>query len=104
MDDNDVLLDALTNGTGMASPLSALAALEPSAEPEVIPEPSGRGEVTARIVEACGLQHSLAGSRCLSCATSVLAQDANRRATLYCSALFRDLEVSITDCTAYSPA
>lgn len=99
MDDNDVLLDALTNGTGMASPH-----LAPSVEPEVIPEPSGRGEVTARIVEACGLQHSLAGSRCLSCATSVLAQDANRRATLYCSALFRDLEVSITDCTAYSPA
>jgi hypothetical protein len=74
--------------------------------PEVLPtetSTSSRGEVTARIIQACGLADSLAGSVCLHCANSVLAQDSRLRATLYCSALFRDLETCITDCTAFLP-
>ena len=81
----------------------------PSAEPPQVlppetPATSSRGEVVAKIVQECELQHTLAGSACLSCAQSVLAKDNRQQATLYCSALFRDLQVCITDCTSHSPA
>jgi hypothetical protein len=64
---------------------------------------SSRGETVSRIVRACGLQDSLAGSVCLTCGNAVLAQNSKAQATLYCRALFRDLETCITDCTAHSP-
>ncbi len=103
--DNDQELQMMMDALGV--PASAPLPVQPQALPEVlepIPEPSSRGETTARIVQACGLQQSLAGSVCLNCGNSVLAQDSRLRATLYCWSLFRDLEVCITDCTEHSPA
>ena len=93
--DNDMLIAALDS-----------AHLPEQQEPEVLPalpDPSSRGEVTSRIIQACGLADSLAGSVCLTCGNAVLAQNSKLQATLYCSALFRDLETCITDCTAHSP-
>ena len=102
MDEIERQLTAMTMGEGSA-PLPAQPVQD---APEVLepgPEPLNRGEVTARIVQACGLQDSLAQAVCLNCQNAVLAQDARNRATLYCSALFRDLQTCIVDCTAYLP-
>lgn len=93
--DNDMLIAALDS-----------AHLPEQQEPEVLPalpDPSSRGETVSRIVLACGLADSLAGSVCLNCQNSVLAQDSKLRATLYCRALFRDLETCIVDCTEHLP-
>ncbi len=95
--DNEMLMAALDSAHLPAPQEQAVEVMPPS------PEPSNRGETVARIIQACGLQDSLAGSVCLHCGNSVLAQDSRLRATLYCSALFRDLETCITDCTAHSP-
>ena len=105
--DNDQELQMMMDALG--APASAPLPVQPAqTAPEVLPpdpstEPSNRGEVTARIIQACGLADSLNGSVCLTCGNAVLAQNSKLQATLYCSALFRDLETCITDCTAHSP-
>ncbi len=91
------VLDDLENLTrSSTAPASAAQPPRPSV-------PSQPGIIVARIVQACGLQSTLARSVCLHCATRVLAMDSKNRATLYCSALFRDIETEITDCTAFQP-
>lgn len=57
-------------------------------------------EVAMTILEDCALT-ALSGSVCMSCARRVLVQAEGKEVTLYCSALYRDLEVSVTRCTAY---
>ncbi|MDD5296558.1 MAG: hypothetical protein PHU46_06550 [Rhodocyclaceae bacterium] len=66
-------------------------------------EPLTPGEIAQEIVRDCGLAGDLALSVCLCCGNRVLAQDARKNATLYCKALFRDLEICITRCTAFTP-
>ena len=95
------VLDDLENLTQSSStaPASAAPPPRPSA-------PSQLGETTAnRIVQACELQNTLGRSLCKSCASRVLAKDSKNTATLYCSALYRDIDggVVITDCTAFQP-
>ena len=92
------VMDDLENLTRSSStaPASAAPPPRPSA-------PSQPGTTVERIVQACGLQSTLGRSVCLRCATRVLAMDSKNRATLYCSALFRDIETEITDCTAFQP-
>lgn len=80
----------------------------PPASTAVVPvphpsAPSPLGATVQRIVKDCGLADTLGQSVCLHCASRVLAMDSKKHATLYCSALFRDLEVSIAECTAYTP-
>lgn len=57
---------------------------------------------TARIVAACGLESQLAKSICLVCQKSVLSMDSKRRAILYCSKLYRDIQTEIVDCTGFA--
>ena len=76
-----------------------------SAGPAPTPRPSAPsplGATVQKIVKDCGLAAMLGQSVCLRCASRVLAMDSKKRATLYCSALYRDLEVEITECTAYT--
>jgi hypothetical protein len=76
-----------------------------SAGPVPTPRPSAPsplGATVQKIVKDCGLADALGQSVCLRCASRVLAMDTKKRATLYCSALYRDLEVAITECTAYT--
>ena len=61
--------------------------------------PLPAGEIAQKIIKDCGLQDVLGQSVCLSCVNRVLVQDDKKRATLYCRALFRDVEVSIVACT-----
>ena len=86
-------MESLTKATTSAVPA-------PTPNPS---EPSPLGATVQKIVKDCGLADTLGQSVCLSCASRVLAMDSKKRATLYCSALFRDLEVSIEECTAYTP-
>lgn len=60
--------------------------------------PSPLGATVQKIIKDCGLADVLGQSVCLHCASRVLAMDSKKRATL-----FRDLEVAITACTAYTP-
>ncbi len=80
-------LSSTNTGTGQAHPS----------------EPSPLGATVQKIVKDCALADTLGQSVCLRCASRVLAMDIKKRATLYCAALFRDLEVSIEECTAYTP-
>lgn len=61
--------------------------------------PSPPGETVDKIVQDCGLANTFAQSVCLHCNNRVLAMDAQKRATLYCKELYRDVEVAITACT-----
>ncbi|BBN88865.1 hypothetical protein AZSP09_18880 [Azospira sp. I09] len=89
------VLDDLENlARSSTAPASAAPPPRPSA-------PSQPGTTVERIVQACGLADTLARSVCLHCATRVLAMDSKNRATLYCSALYRDIETEIIDCTAF---
>jgi len=92
----DGVMDDLENLTRSSSTAPAARPTRPSA-------PSQPGSTVDRIVQACGLADTLARSVCLRCATRVLAMDSKNRATLYCSALFRDIETEITECTAFQP-
>ena len=77
-----------------------------SAGPAPTPRPSAPsplGVTVQKIIKDCGLVDALGQSVCLCCASRVLAMDSKKRATLYCSALYRDLEVAITECTAFTP-
>lgn len=65
--------------------------------------PSPLGATVELIIRECALVDALAHSVCLLCATRVLAMDSQKRVTLYCSALFRDIETEITACTAFVP-
>ena len=103
--DNDQELQMMMDAIEGSAPLP-VQPVQPVQAVEVMPpdpEPSSRGETTARIVQACGLADSLAGSVCLHCQNAVLAMDSRLRATLYCRALFRDLETCIVDCTEHLP-
>lgn len=86
------------------------AALQQPAQQEVLPPEtrtrplgSSRGETVDKILLFCGLQEKLSQSTCLHCERAVLAMSNKPVATLYCSALYRDLEVCITDCTSFTP-
>lgn len=69
-----------------------------------LPQPGlSRGEVVDKILTFCGLQEKLSQSACLRCEMATLAMSNRPAATLYCSALFRDLDVCITDCTSFTP-
>lgn len=92
------VMDDLENLTRSSSTAPVSAAPPPRQS-----APSQPGTTVERIVQACGLQDILGRSVCLRCATRVLAMDSKNRATLYCSALFRDIETEITECTAYQP-
>ena len=86
--------------------LEHLATTNAAPQRAATPRPSAPlplGAIVQKIVKDCGLAAVLGQSVCLCCANRVLAQDAQKRATLYCSALFRDLEVAITECTAFTP-
>lgn len=59
-------------------------------------------EVAQLIVQDCGLAEALSLSVCLSCGNRVLLQDSTKTATLFCRALYRDLEACVTRCTAFT--
>lgn len=92
------ILDEMENLSNSPTTTGAAPAPRPSA-----PSPLGATVTVQKIVKACGLADVLGRSVCLHCASRVLAMDSKKRATLYCSALYRDLEVEITECTAYTP-
>lgn len=58
-------------------------------------------EVALRIVEDCKLE-SLKNSVCLSCARRVMVQGEGQTVTLFCSALHRDLELSVSLCSSWT--
>ena len=60
------------------------------------------GETVDKILLFCELQEKLSQAVCLLCQNSVLAMSNKPAATLYCKALYRDLEVCITDCTCFT--
>lgn len=77
-----------------------------SAGPAPTPRPSAPsplGATVQKIIKDCGLVDVLGQSVCLRCTNRVLAMDSKKRATLYCSALYRDLEVAIQECSAFTP-
>ena len=92
------ILDEMESLTKNPTTTSAGAATAPRQS-----APSPLGATVQKIIKECGLADALGQSVCLHCASRVLAMDSKKRATLYCSALFRDLEVAITECTALTP-
>ncbi len=61
------------------------------------------GAVAQLIVAESELAKELGQSACLSCQHRVMSQSIENEVTLFCRALFRDLQISITRCTAYAP-
>lgn len=66
-------------------------------------DPSGvlsQSEVARLIVDDCKLAERLGPSVCLTCSNRVMAQH-GQTVTLYCKALYRDLETCISRCTHF---
>lgn len=84
-------------------PVPVQEVLPPEPTQAAAPHDSSRGETVDKILLFCGLREKLAQSACLRCQNSVLAMSNRPAATLYCKALYRDLEVCITDCTCFTP-
>lgn len=61
------------------------------------------GAVAQLIVAECELADEFGQSACLACQHRVMSQSKENEVTLFCRALFRDLQISITRCTAYVP-
>ena len=62
-------------------------------------QPDAPWQVAEQIVQATDLAQS--SGRCLSCGNRVLAMDDQAQPTLFCRAMFRDIKVTISKCTAW---
>lgn len=62
-------------------------------------QPDAPWQVAEQIVEATDLAQS--SGRCLTCGHRVLAMDDQMQPTLFCRAMFRDIKVTISKCTAW---